>query len=127
MARQERLQRLVEREAPCGENVDARVERLEAYATVPAGHGDDLDALTALGNDTRYRIVRLLAAADRELCVCEITPALDVSDSATSHALSELRSAGLVTRRKEGTWRYYAATERARALLDALDTTGEGR
>ncbi len=127
MTSTERLQRLVEREGCCDGDVDERVQRLEEYATLPAGHGEDLDALKALGNDTRHRIVRLLAAADRELCVCEITPALDVSDSAISHALSELRSAGLVTRRKDGTWRYYAATERARALLDALDATGDRR
>ena len=43
-----------------------------------------------------------------------------------SHALSDLTEAGLVTRRKNGTWRYYEATERATALLAALDRTREG-
>jgi DNA-binding transcriptional ArsR family regulator len=59
------------------------------------------------------------------MCVCEINPIVDVSDSAISHALSDLREAGLVTRRKDGTWRYYEATERAKALLAALDETQE--
>jgi DNA-binding transcriptional ArsR family regulator len=49
-----------------------------------------------------------------------------VSDSAISHALSDLRDAGLVTRRKDGTWRYYEATDRAEALLAALDDTRGG-
>jgi DNA-binding transcriptional ArsR family regulator len=40
-----------------------------------------------------------------------------------SHALSDLHDAGLVTRRKDGTWRYYEPTDRAVALLDALDRT----
>ncbi|MFB6303346.1 MAG: ArsR/SmtB family transcription factor [Haloferacaceae archaeon] len=121
-----RLERLVERELGecCEADVEARIETLEGYASAaPADPAPDLAALTALGNDTRYGIVRLLAAADGELCVCEITPVVDVSDSAISHALSTLHDAGLVTRRKDGTWRYYAVTERAEALLDALDAT----
>jgi Predicted transcriptional regulators len=55
------------------------------------------------------------------LCVCELSPLLDVSDSAISHALSKLTDAGLVTRRKEGKWRMYRATPRANAVLVALD------
>ena len=48
-----------------------------------------------------------------------------VSDSAVSHALSDLTEAGLVTRRKEGQWRYYDTTDRADGLLAALDSTRE--
>ena len=65
----------------------------------------------------------MLTAADRELCVCEINPIFEVSDSAISHALSDLYDAGLVSRRKDGTWRYYETTDRAEALLTALDET----
>jgi DNA-binding transcriptional ArsR family regulator len=99
----------------------------------PAGASDraverDVDTLKALGSDTRYRVVRLLVAAGEELCVCEITPRFEVSDSAVSHALSDLAEAGLVTRRKQGTWRYYRPTDRAARLVDALDATrGEER
>ena len=74
----------------------------------------------ALSSETRYRVVRYLAAIEGELCVCELTPLLDVSESAVSHALSELVSAGLVTRRKEGRWRYYDASERASELIDVI-------
>ena len=77
--------------------------------------------LSALANKTRYRIVRILHIADEELCVCEFTPLLDVSDSAISHALSQLTEAGLLTRRKDGKWRKYRATARASAVLIALD------
>ena len=63
----------------------------------------------------------LHATDDDELCVCELSPLLDVSDSAISHALSKLTDAGLVTRRKEGKWRMYRATPRANAVLVALD------
>lgn len=82
---------------------------------------EDVRALSALGNGTRYRLVRLLVEAEEELCVCEITPLMEVSDSAVSHALSNLSEAGLVRKRKEGRWRKYRATRRASALLTVLD------
>lgn len=84
---------------------------------------DDVATLAAVGNDTRYEALRLVAAAEGGACVCEIEPALGVSQSAVSQALSRLYTAGLVTRRKEGRWRYYSATARAQRLLDVLDET----
>ncbi|MDG5775326.1 metalloregulator ArsR/SmtB family transcription factor [Haloarculaceae archaeon H-GB2-1] len=125
----ERLERLIaDQEGECcTADIDARIETLERHVTdLPPDYARDQAALKALSNDTRHTIVRLLAAAGRELCVCEITPVVDVSDSAVSHALSDLYDAGLVTRRKDGTWRYYEATGRATALLEALDQTREG-
>ena len=125
----DRLERLIteERGGCCEADVEERLDSLHSYqAEAPANPDADLTALKTLGNDTRYNIARLLAAADRELCVCEINPIFDVSDSAISHALSDLYDAGLVTRRKDGTWRYYETTDRAEALLRALDETREG-
>ncbi|MFB6299295.1 MAG: ArsR/SmtB family transcription factor [Halobacteriales archaeon] len=121
-----RLERLIDEELGecCDGDIEERLESLRAYRSeIPSDPGTDLAALRTLGNDTRYMIVRLLTAAGRELCVCEINPVVDVSDSAISHALSDLHDAGLVTRRKDGTWRYYEATDRAEALLGALDET----
>ncbi|QLD86353.1 winged helix-turn-helix transcriptional regulator [Natronomonas halophila] len=107
---------------------DARPQTSNGCST--ASHGltnddiaDDVRALSTLGNDTRYEALRLIAEADEDLCVCEIEPALGVSQSAVSQALSKLFSAGLVERRKEGRWRYYTATPRAERLLDVLDET----
>lgn len=125
----ERLERLIaEQEGDCcAADIDERIETLERHVgDVPSDTARDQAALKTLSNDTRYTIVRLLVTAGRELCVCEITPVVEVSDSAVSHALSDLYDADLVTRRKEGTWRYYEATERSTALLDALDRTREG-
>ena len=125
----QRLRRLIAEEAGacCDADVEARLEALDALAaSAPEDPTTDLAAMKALGNDTRHRIVRLLAAAGEELCVCEINPIVDVSDSAVSHALSDLTDAGLLDREKRGTWRYYRTTERAEAILDALDATREG-
>ncbi|MFC5973249.1 ArsR/SmtB family transcription factor [Halomarina salina] len=94
--------------------------------SVPAAPDDDqlaadVQLLSALGNDTRYEALRIVAGAEDGVCVCQLQPALGVSQGAVSQALSRLRSAGLVTRRKEGRWRYYSATESATALLATLD------
>lgn len=80
----------------------------------------DVQVLSAMGNDTRYEALKLIAEADGDVCVCELEPALGVSQSAVSQALSRLYTAGLVTRRKEGRWRYYAVTPEAERILDAL-------
>jgi DNA-binding transcriptional ArsR family regulator len=85
------------------------------------GRRSDLATLDALADETRYEALRLLAAADDGLAVCEVDAVLSVTGSAVSHALSALADAGLVERRKDGKWRYYRATERAEVLLDALD------
>jgi ArsR family transcriptional regulator len=81
----------------------------------------DVRVLSAMGNDTRYEALRLIADAEDGVCVCELQPVLGVSQGAVSQALSRLHGAGLVDRRKEGRWRYYSATEPARRLLDTLD------
>lgn len=81
----------------------------------------DVQTLTAMANATRYEALRLIADEPDGRCVCELEPALGVSQSAVSQALSRLYAAGLVTRRKEGRWRYYSATTSARRLLGTLD------
>lgn len=122
-----RLKRLIEWEVgDCRE--DDLEQRLETLSSIGeaidwTAVATDLRTLSALGSETRHRLVRLLAAAGDELCVCELSPLVDVSDSAVSHALSELTDAGLVVRRTEGRWRYYRTTERAEAVLAALADT----
>ncbi|WP_135823461.1 ArsR/SmtB family transcription factor [Halorussus ruber] len=116
----------------CEDDVEARLDDLHELdaATAESKVAERVRVLSALANDTRYRIVQLLAAAEEDRCVCELSPLVDVSDSAISHALSELTDAGLVARRKEGKWRYYRTTDRAERLLGALaaeDSQEEGR
>ena len=86
----------------------------------------DVETLAALGNETRYETLRLVADAGRPVCVCEIEPSLAVSQGAVSQALSRLHTAGLVTREKRSRWRYYEATPRAIRLLGTLDETRPG-
>jgi ArsR family transcriptional regulator len=59
----------------------------------------------ALGDETRMRIVALLAHG--ELCVCHLEEALGLTQSNASRQLAVLRGAGVVTARRKGTWVYY--------------------
>jgi DNA-binding transcriptional ArsR family regulator len=105
------------------EDVDRRLEELGALeATLGRKRVDaELDVCSALANETRYTLVRVLVAAGEELCVCELHAVVDVSESGLSHALSKLVDAGLVEGRKDGRWKKYRATNRAIALVTVLD------
>lgn len=102
----------------CDDDVERRFKDLQILAETAIGDDTVRHIFAALGNETRYRITRILADADSELCVCELETLVDVSESAVSHALSDLVDAGLITRRKEGNWRYYTTTALAEALFE---------
>ena len=118
---------------PTIEDADGRSAPDADVACCPASSHDltehdvelDVGLFSALANDTRYEVLRLLSAADREVCACELVPQLDVNQSTTSRALGVLYRAGLVERRKEGRWRYYTTTPRAEQILTVVDTTRE--
>ncbi|MFT3714278.1 MAG: metalloregulator ArsR/SmtB family transcription factor [Archangium sp.] len=59
----------------------------------------------ALGDDTRMRIVALLAHG--ELCVCHIESMLKLTQPSASRQLAVLKVAGVVTARRAGTWVHY--------------------
>lgn len=54
----------------------------------------------ALGEPTRLKIIKLLAA--RELCVCDLEEIMQISQPRISQHLKVLKYAGLVNERKEG-------------------------
>ncbi len=61
----------------------------------------------ALADPARVAIVNRLAGAD-EVCVCDFTGPLGLSQPTVSHHLRVLREAGLIeVARKRGTWVYY--------------------
>jgi ArsR family transcriptional regulator len=60
----------------------------------------------ALADTTRLRILKLLDV--REMCVCEVMVALDLTQPTASHHLKILENAGIVKSRKEGKWVYYS-------------------
>lgn len=77
--------------------------------------------LKALANETRLKILRLLTL--REMCVCELTVALDLTQPTASHHLNILQNVGLVRDRKDGKWVFYsvAKPKLAQSLFDFLE------
>ena len=61
----------------------------------------------ALSDPARVRIVNLLARNPEAVCVCELTPAIGLSQPTVSHHLKKLVQAGLLQREQRGVWAYY--------------------
>jgi ArsR family transcriptional regulator, arsenate/arsenite/antimonite-responsive transcriptional repressor len=61
---------------------------------------------TALSHDTRLRCLMLLWR-NQELCVCELTQAIGVSQPHISRHLAQLRELGVVADRRQGLWVHY--------------------
>lgn len=59
-----------------------------------------------LSDPTRLRILALLATHE-ELCVCDLTRTLGLSQPLISRHLAQLRAAALVSDRREGVWIHY--------------------
>lgn len=69
----------------------------------------------ALGDPIRLQVVDVLRRHAGQVCVCELVPLFDVSQSTLSHHLGKLRAAGIVDSERRGLWAYYYV------LPDALD------
>jgi ArsR family transcriptional regulator, arsenate/arsenite/antimonite-responsive transcriptional repressor len=82
--------------------------------------------LKALADPVRLRLMSLvLSHEDGEACVCDLTPAFDLSQPTISHHLKVLHEAGLLNREKRGVWVYYQARPEAmHALMGLFDTVG---
>ena len=63
----------------------------------------------ALSDPIRLEIIEFLR--DGEKCVCEITPHLKMPQPGVSRHLKILKDAGLVKRRKKGTWHMYSIAD----------------
>lgn len=76
------------------------------------------DLFRLLGDPTRARLLYALLEAG-ELCVCDLAAAVDAEESAVSHALRQLREAGIVKNRRQGRIIYYSLDDsHVRMLLD---------
>jgi len=79
-----------------------------------------------LADATRLRCL-ILMQAEGELCVCELTHALNLSQPKISRHLAHLREAGVLISRRNGTWMYYRINPKLHAwALEVLQTTLEG-
>ncbi len=76
-----------------------------------------------LSDETRL-LCLLLIQKERELCVCELTESLGLSQPKVSRHLAQLRGCGLVLDRKQGLWSFYRLHDELPAWVNSvLDTT----
>jgi DNA-binding transcriptional ArsR family regulator len=68
------------------------------------------DLLTIAGNETRLKILYLLAQ-EPELCVCDMADITGMTVSSISHQLSKLRAHGLIAKRRNGQTIFYRLLE----------------
>jgi ArsR family transcriptional regulator, lead/cadmium/zinc/bismuth-responsive transcriptional repressor len=61
-----------------------------------------VDTLKILSSGTRFKIVSLLMQSPKNLCVNEISKAIGMSHSATSHQLSKLENKGILRSFRNG-------------------------
>ncbi len=79
-----------------------------------------------LADSTRLRCLMLMQA-EGELCVCELTHALHLSQPKISRHLAHLREAGVLIARRNGTWMNYRINPDIQPwALDILQTTLNG-
>ncbi|GIJ24510.1 ArsR/SmtB family transcription factor [Micromonospora lutea] len=101
-------------DAPCCPPLTQR--RVPAEAAVVLA-----PAFKALGDPVRLQLMSMIASAeDGEVCVCDLTPAFDLTGPTISHHLKTLREAGLVDAERRGTWVYYRARPGILRQLAAL-------
>ncbi|MEU4374803.1 MULTISPECIES: ArsR/SmtB family transcription factor [Pseudonocardia] len=77
------------------------------------------DMARGLGDSTRLRIAAALLQGD-ELCVCDTAWIVGASQALVSHHLRQLRTAGVVTSRRDGRMVMYQLSDRGRAVLSVL-------
>ena len=77
--------------------------------------------LKVVADPARLRLLSLLAShPDGEVCVCDLTEPLGLSQPTVSHHLKVMAGAGLVEREKRGVWAYYRIVPGALTGLAAL-------
>ena len=68
---------------------------------------DQVNFFKCLSDETRLNIVTLIAE-NKELCVCDLTEKLQLSQPKISRHLALLRSSGLLQDRRQSQWVYYS-------------------
>ena len=69
--------------------------------------------MKAISDSNRVKIIKMLQ--HKELCVCEMREALQVSQPAVSKHMKILEESGLVSSKKDGLWVNYHLTDGAKS------------
>ncbi len=101
----QRLQRLVNSDICQAENVEEYKEELIQLSREIENNEvtkKQSKFFKALSDKNRLKILKLLRV--REMCICELMIALDMSQPNLSHHISILENEGIVNRIKKGKW-----------------------
>ncbi|PRY57987.1 ArsR family transcriptional regulator [Knoellia remsis] len=79
--------------------------------------------LKAVADPVRLQLLSIIRATEGgEACVCDLTPAVALSQPTVSHHLKVLSEAGLVTREQRGQWAWFSVVperlEDVRAIFE---------
>jgi len=72
--------------------------------------GKAYEFLRAAGDESRLKILCVLQGGPK--CVCEIAPAIGVSDKLASHHLKQLKNIGLLEENREGNFIRYSLNKK---------------
>jgi len=67
--------------------------------------------LRAIADSSRLKIICILQSGSK--CVCEIVPAIGISDKLASHHLKQLKKIGLLIEKREGNFIRYSLDRKA--------------
>ena len=107
-----RLKRLAELGTCSCETVSKYADELQELASTTLSVEDaerKSKVFKALADEIRLRILGILGV--REMCVCEVMVALDLTQPTASHHLRILENVGLIKDRKEGKWVFYSLSD----------------
>lgn len=76
--------------------------------------------LKAVADTNRLKILACLKKG--EVCVCDFTDVLGISQPAVSQHLRKLKEAGIIKERKVGTWKHYRISEDQTKLMQNMLT-----
>jgi ArsR family transcriptional regulator, arsenate/arsenite/antimonite-responsive transcriptional repressor len=84
-------------------------------------------ALKAVADPARLRLISLVAASETdEVCVCDFTGPVGLSQPTVSHHLKVLVDAGVLGRQQRGKWAYYQLIPGALADIAGVLSPGGG-
>jgi ArsR family transcriptional regulator len=96
-------------------------------ATPPAAALDRAEAeqlaslLKAVADPVRLQLLSILRAdPNGSACVCDLTPAVGLSQPTVSHHLKVLTEAGLVTRERRGNWAWFTVVPERLGLVGRI-------
>lgn len=95
---------------PATVEADAGTCCTSGQAVDDAAAQDLAKTFKALGDPTRVKLLSMIVASSTgEMCACDLTEPVGLSQPTVSHHMKLLVEAGLVTREQRGKWAYYRA------------------